>query len=168
MRVGVAGAQADQAVAKRLVPSILSEFVGADQRPVGRPVAAAGGGQGRGGVSPARGPVRWRIFASGNVERSTSGGASWEPVAIEAPAFVTAGDAPSPLVCWLVGRDGLILRSVDGVHFERLSLPDSANLVSVRALDASRATVTTTDGRAYATVDGGRSWQSPTYGGAGL
>ncbi len=57
-------------------------------------------------AGPSAGPVRWRILASGGVERSTTGGAAWEMVAIDSPAFITAGDAPGPAICWLVGRGG--------------------------------------------------------------
>jgi hypothetical protein len=153
---------------------VVSEFVGRRiLAPAARPVAVGGEGRGggvtagaAGGISsasaaaqPSAGPVRWRIHASGRVERSVSGGASWEAIPIEPPTFITAGDAPGPSICWLVGRGGVVLRSVDGLHFERLSVPDPADLASVRASDAAHADVTTVDGRVLTTADGGLSWR---------
>jgi hypothetical protein len=156
---------------------VVSEFAGTDQEPAARPVVVggqprggAGGGAGRGAgvaesspraLSASAGPVRWRILANGTIERSTSTGTSWEPIAIDPPVFVTGGDAPASTVCWLVGRGGVVLRSIDGLHFERLNIPDPFNLRSVRAVDAMHATVTTVDGRTFTTADGGLSWQSP-------
>jgi hypothetical protein len=158
---------------------VVSEFVGSDQAPASSRLVTVGG-RGRGGSAgvgrgagaaesvfqaPASPPtpttVHWRILANGGVERSTSGGAYWEPVAIDPPAFITAGNAPASRVCWLVGRDGVVLRSADGVHFDRLTAPDPSNLTFVRAVDATHATVTTVSGRTFTTVDGGLSWQSP-------
>jgi photosystem II stability/assembly factor-like uncharacterized protein len=152
----------------RAAPAVVSEFVGTALAPAARPVAAGGAGgartetvYGRAGGAAVSVPVRWRILASGNVERSTSDGTSWERIAIDPPAFITAGDAPTSMICWLVGRGGVVLRTTDSLHFDRLNVPDSANLVSVRALDATHATVTTVNGRVLTTVDGGLSWQSP-------
>jgi len=151
----------------RAAAPVVSEFEGNDQKAAGRGLAggaagntAAAGGRGRGAAAPSV-PMRWRILPSGSVERSPRGSTTWERVTIDPPAFIYAGEAPTSRVCWLVGRDGVVLRTTDAQHFERLNVPDAANLVSVRALDADRATVTTIDGRTFSTIDGGRSWQSP-------
>lgn len=128
----------------------------------GRAAGAAGGrgGGGRGGATTIAisTPVRYRILATGIVERSETGGASWERIVIEPPAFLTAGVAPSSTVCWLIGRGGVILLSTDGVRFTRVRFPDTSDLTSIRAADARTATVTTTDGRTFATADGGTTW----------
>ena len=116
-------------------------------------------------LSASPGPIRWRILANGSVERLAPGSASWEPIAIDPPAFITGGNAPTSTVCWLVGRDGLVLRSTDGLRFMRLNVPDRADLTAVRASDATHATVTTVNGRVFTTLDGGLYWQ---LGGAGL
>ena len=101
---------------------------------------------------------RWRIVASG-VERSTDGGLTWQPQSTGVATPLTAGSAPSPAVCWLVGPGGLVLLSTDGAAWQRASLPEAIDLQSVRASDAANATVTSADGRRFATTDGGKSWR---------
>jgi photosystem II stability/assembly factor-like uncharacterized protein len=103
--------------------------------------------------------ARWRIRAGRQVERSTSNGASWDAVAIPAPVpELTAGSAVSPTVCWLVGRGGAVYFTTDGVQFVRVSFPETADLVAVRATDERSATVTAADGRSWRTADQGRLW----------
>jgi photosystem II stability/assembly factor-like uncharacterized protein len=62
-------------------------------------------------------------------------------------------------VCWLIGPSGLVLRTTDGASFSAVNIPGAGALVSVRAEDASRATITAADGRTFATVDGGTTWK---------
>ena len=127
----------------------------------GRSAGGAGGrGGGRGGATAIAisTPVRYRILAAGIVERSETGGASWERIVIDPPAVITAGVAPSPTVCWLIGRGGVILLATDGVRFTRVRFPETSDLTSIRAADARTATVTTSDGRTFATADGGTTW----------
>jgi len=107
------------------------------------------------GPSPS---VRWRIVGGTRVERSTAGN-TWETVFEDPVITLTAGSAPSGTVCWLVGRDGVVLRTTDGVGVERVSFPAATDLSSVDASDASTATVTTADGRAFTTTDGGSTWR---------
>ncbi len=71
---------------------------------------------------------------------------------------LTAGASPSPAVCWVVGRNGTVLRTIDGRNWTAVNIPEAADLVSVEATDASIAVVTTADGRRYQTSDGGRTW----------
>jgi hypothetical protein len=134
------------------------------------PLTGAGaGGMGRGGgrsaaaramvtTRPELARIRWRILENGRVERSLTGGADWAAVPLEPLVFVTAGSAPSPSVCWLVGREGLVLRSVDGAIFGRVDFPEVIDLTSVRATDELRATVETRGGRTFTTTDGGHTW----------
>ena len=123
--------------------------------------AAAGGrmaGQavGRDVASPDP-AVRWRI-GGGAVLRSVDGGATWEPIADQRAADVLAAAAPSRDVCWLVGRNGLVMRTEDGRRFTRLAFPEASSLVSVRAIGVTTALVTTEAGRTFRTDDAGRTW----------
>jgi hypothetical protein len=101
--------------------------------------------------------VRWRLVGSA-VERSTNGGSQWDVVFSDAAVATTAGGAPSPLVCWVVGRGGLVLLSTDGRTFSRLAFPEVTDLSGVQATDAKSASVSTPDGRVFATADGGVTW----------
>jgi len=102
--------------------------------------------------------TRWRILASRDLERSTDDGRTWELVPIDPPSSLTGGAAPSPLVCWLVGRAGEVLVTNDAGHFTRRAFPETVDLSAVQATDALHATVTTADGRTLVTTDGGRTW----------
>ncbi len=133
-------------------------------------VAAAGASGGRGGggrpaalreaATLSSGVTRWRILASRDLERSTDDGRTWERMAIDSPASLslTNGVAPSPVVCWVVGRAGVVLVTSDADHFIRLGFPDAVDLSAVQATDAVNATVTTADGRTFVTADGGKTW----------
>jgi hypothetical protein len=102
--------------------------------------------------------VRWRL-AGTSVERSTDGGRTWQPQSAGTTAELMAGASPAPTVCWIVGRNGTVLLTTDGVAWRRLAFPAAtADLVGVTATDATNATVTTADGRTYRTSDGGLTW----------
>ena len=121
-----------------------------------------GGGGGRGAqvadIAPPR-PVGWRILSSGVLEKSTDR-VTWETITIAPPVQgLLQGSAPSQTVCWIVGRAGLVLLTMDGRQFARVTAPTTDDLVSVKAADALRATVTTADGRTFTTSDGGKSWK---------
>jgi hypothetical protein len=135
---------------------------------------AGGGGRGGGGArgagfggrgvassssSSAPPPVRWRILPTDVVERSTTDGASWQPIVIDPPATLTGGVAASSTVCWLIGRGGVVFRSVDGIHFDRVTFPEAVDLTSIRSTGAAQASVTTADGHVFVTIDGGLTWR---------
>jgi hypothetical protein len=136
-----------------------------------------GGGGGRGGAgrgggaraaaesrAPTPAMARWRVLASGAVERSDDA-VSWVPIAIDPPVVAIGGAAPSPTVCWLIGRGGVVLLSTDGRTFRRVTSPTIAEIVSIRATSAREASVTTADGRVLVTTDAGVTWRlqgSPT------
>jgi photosystem II stability/assembly factor-like uncharacterized protein len=129
------------------------------------PAAAAGAGRGGGRPTALRevapltsGVTRWRILASRDLERSTDDGRTWAPVAIDPPSSLVNGAAPSQLVCWLVGRAGVVLVTNDASHFTRVAFPVTLDLSAVQAGDLLNATVTTVEGRAFVTTDGGKTW----------
>ena len=102
--------------------------------------------------------TRWRVVGAGRVERSTNGGARWEPATLPESSTLTAGSSPSPSICWLVGRAGSIYVTSDGLRFVRVPFTDRTDFVSIRAMDGRRATVVTIDGRTMRTEDQGVNW----------
>ena len=100
---------------------------------------------------------RWRISGA-SVQRSTDNGATWTVQDTGTTVRLTAGSSPNPDICWIVGAQGTVLVSVDGRSWQRLKSPDPGLLVSVRATSADAATLTTSDGRTFATTDRGRTW----------
>jgi len=109
-------------------------------------------------LAAAQSTIRWRVVEGRAVQRSPDAGATWlNQYTAPSGVFLTAGTAPSATICWLVGRAGAIVVSTDGV-WQRVTFPDAVDLASVIAPDARTATVTTVDGRRFATADGGRTW----------
>jgi hypothetical protein len=105
--------------------------------------------------------IRWRIVPGGEVARTIDGGGTWQAQSTGASVALTAGAAPAPTVCWLVGPGGTIVVSTDGRTWQRVTFPEMLDLIAVRAVDASSATVTGADGRTFSTIDGGKSWRQP-------
>jgi len=103
--------------------------------------------------------ILWRFAGSGFVERSTDGGATWLGEEPSAGGQLVAGAAPSANVCWIVGRDGLILLTKDAKNWKKIPPPVEADFIAVSAESAPSATVTTADGRKFATKDGGKKWK---------
>jgi hypothetical protein len=89
--------------------------------------------------------------------RSTDG--STHPQHSGVAADLTAGAAPSATVCWIVGRSGTIVRTIDGVNWAKVVPPTDADLVAVAADSAEHAIVTTVAGKNFETSDGGTSWR---------
>jgi Putative zinc-finger len=102
--------------------------------------------------------MRWRVVGTGQVERSTTGGARWESATLPESATLTGGSSPAPSICWLVGRTGAMYVTTDGLRFTRVASPDRTDFVSIQATDARRATVVTIDGRTFRTEDQGATW----------
>jgi hypothetical protein len=100
----------------------------------------------------------WRLAGGGLIERSENGGASWHEQLPAVNAHLVAGAAPGEKVCWLVGRDGLILLTKDARNWQKIPPPIPADFTAVTAKDGSSATVTATDGQRFTTGDGGKKW----------
>jgi len=58
-------------------------------------------------------------------------------------------------VCWLVGPGGTIRLSTDGRSWQPVPFPESTRLTGVTATDDKTVTVTTEDGRRFASTDRG-------------
>lgn len=72
-----------------------------------------------------------------------------------------ASSAPSSDVCWVTGRAGLVMRSVEGRTWQRINFPERTDLTGVVATDSNTAVVTAADGRTFRTADGGVTWTQP-------
>jgi anti-sigma factor RsiW len=102
--------------------------------------------------------TRFRLLRGGGVQRSADAGATWRTEATGAADTLIAGASPSPSVCWLVGSSGTVVLSTDGRSWRRVAFPEAVDLAFISATDEDNATVTTADGRAFVTADGGRTW----------
>jgi hypothetical protein len=176
--VGQAAGQPPAAARREMFDTVTAETVSKPEAPVVAEFAApsaiasaftarggaARGGGGRGGgavqqeaVAPA--PARWRVLATGVVEKSTDNGTTWTRTEVVPALRITGGAAPAPEVCWLIGRGGIVLRAIDGVRFTRVTSPADEDLAAIQATNALEAIVTTASGRVRATTDGGRTWK---------
>ena len=109
----------------------------------------------------------WRAGKDGTIEHSTNAGRDWVSQKSPSQEDWLAGAAVSGTVCWLVGRNGAIARTVDGGRWKRIGPPAQAaatlgqlpDWTGITARDARNATITASDGRKFATADGGKTWQ---------
>lgn len=106
------------------------------------------------------GRERWRVRGTA-IDHSLDAGATWSTTANIPGLAMTVGASPARGVCWLAGRDGVVLRTTDGVRWVRVSSPLVADVVNLDARDARTATIVTRDGRRFSTADGGATWVSP-------
>jgi Photosynthesis system II assembly factor YCF48 len=104
--------------------------------------------------------VLWRLGPASQIERSTDQGQTWQQQSSSVTSDLLAGSAPSDKVAWIVGRAGVLLRTTDGEHWQRVASPDpAADWIAIEASDALRATMTSADRRRFATDDGGQTWK---------
>ena len=114
------------------------------------------------------GSILWRAGIGGLIERSTDAGKTWVPQSSLSKEDWLAGSAVSDTVCWVAGRNGAIARTIDGARWEHVAPPTQAagatgklpDVTGITARDASNVTITTGDGRRFATLDGGKTWQA--------
>src|SRR5579875_3423167 len=105
------------------------------------------------------GRVRWEAGIGGRVERLAGPArVQWIPSGIASDLLAIS--AASGAVCWIAGRDGVVIRTTDGgAHWKQLGPPTTADLTAIVARNDRDAAVVTAEGRRYATADGGLSWQ---------
>ncbi len=104
--------------------------------------------------------VAYRIADGGFIEQTEDGGATWQGQLLNPSADITAGSAPAPSICWLVGRAGVIFLTEDGKHWRKLLSPSSSDFVAVVAKSATSATVTVTEEEKWSTDDAGKTWRT--------
>lgn len=110
-------------------------------------------------ASPNRSAL-WRLGPGGRIERSLDQGRSWQEQSSGVTSDLLGGAAPSDKVAWIAGRAGVILRTTDGEHWQRVISPEATtDWTSIEASDALRATVTSSDRRRFATENSGQTWK---------
>jgi photosystem II stability/assembly factor-like uncharacterized protein len=102
--------------------------------------------------------LRWRFGVGGSIERSDDEGKSWVAQKSGVTAELLAGACPSPTTCWIVGRNGTVLRTADGQTWSRTTSPDGLDLVGVQASDDRTAIVSTAASGRFRTADAGQTW----------
>jgi hypothetical protein len=102
--------------------------------------------------------ILWRFGGGATLQYSSTAGRQWETLQVDENVALTAGASPGASVCWLVGRAGTVLRTIDGRRFQRVPFPEAVDLAGVAGTSEMAATVTTSDGRVFRTSDGGVTW----------
>jgi hypothetical protein len=135
----------------------------------GAPIAAPAVGAAMGGtvgmaagahpfiVRAPDGIARWHVRSGDQIDY-TPDGVNFYGSTTGVAAPLTSGSAPTTSVCWMVGRAGTVIRTTDGTHWTKLASPTPSDLTRITAENADVATVYASDGRAWATADGGRTW----------
>ena len=109
-------------------------------------------------ASPNR-SVLWRLGPGGRIARSSDQGRTWQEQSSGVTSDLLAGAAPSDRVAWIAGRAGVILRTTDGEHWQRVTSPEATtDWTSIEASDALHATIVSSDRRRFSTEDGGQTW----------
>jgi hypothetical protein len=104
----------------------------------------------------------WQVGPGGAVMKWTTG-AGWHPQRSGVSVDLVAGFAPSDTVCWVVGKSGIVIRTIDGgENWEVIVAPTTQNLTSVIATGSDNASIVAADGARYTTHDGGETWSSGT------
>jgi len=101
----------------------------------------------------------WMVGRNGVISRYNFASSGWDPQASGVIVDLVAGSAPAPSICWIVGRAGTILRTLDGYHWTKIIAPVGDDLVTVVANSATDATITDAAGLRFATSDGGMTWR---------
>ena len=110
-------------------------------------------------ITSSDGSITWLFGDHGTIIRS--GKSTRLNMSSGVMADLLAGSAPSNDVCWIVGRSGTILRTLDsGAHWQIVRAPSRNDFSLVTATDSNNATVSTIMDETYVTHDGGVTWSS--------
>ncbi len=103
------------------------------------------------------GSVVWSFGSQGVISRSEN---SAPPrLTHQIRGELLGGSAPSNDVCWIVGKSGAILRTLDrGAHWQIVKPPLQTDFTGVSATDSNNATVVALYRHSYVTHDGGVTW----------
>jgi hypothetical protein len=101
----------------------------------------------------------WTIGRNGAISRYNFATSAWDPQASGVTVDLVTGSAPSSSTCWIVGRTGTILRTLDGYRWTKVGAPVGDGLVGIVAKSATDATITDAAGLRFMTSDGGLTWR---------
>jgi hypothetical protein len=105
--------------------------------------------------------VAWRFGTAGTIARWTNSTA-WLPQRSGVSTDLLAGASASNDVCWMVGKSGTVIRTLDGgAHWQLITPPSRQNFVSITATDSNNASIVGANGARFSTRDGGVTWSSP-------
>ncbi len=89
---------------------------------------------------------------------------SWQPQASGTTVELRGLSVVSDTVAWASGAKGTVLRTIDGAHWQVMTVPDAATLDfrDIQAFDAKTAVIMSAGpgaaSRIYRTTDGGANW----------
>jgi len=107
--------------------------------------------------------ARWTTSPDGQVQRSTDGGKTWQPVPVAGQSGFRAVSAYQSDI-WAGGDGGLLYHSSDGgAHWTQvkpsfLGTPLTANITHIEFPDTRHGKLTTSNQETWATMDGGATW----------
>jgi hypothetical protein len=107
------------------------------------------------------GSVVWQFGSGGTISRSGNS-SPWLTLRSGVTTDLLAASAPSNDVCWIAGKSGTIVRTLDGgAHLQLIKPPARENFTAISATDSNNAIVSAASGQRFITHDGGVTWSSP-------
>jgi hypothetical protein len=158
----VAAPQYKQRVAAEVAPAPLPPPALARSTPASIRTPSAFGVMGRPAlarsVAISGPPVVWTT-ASGVVQRSNDGGATWVTVPIsDQVSFLAVAHFGRDV--WAGGSAGALFHSADsGAHWERVAINATGAVITIRAGAKGEVVVTTDTRQRWLTLDDGRTWR---------
>ena len=115
-------------------------------------------------VVSADGKRTWRLGPSGQILLLDKKSAGWLTQSSGVSVGLTGGSAPTGKICWVAGREGTILLTVDGgEHWRKVASPIPGDIGGIAATDGKHAVVWDAENRAkYETSDAGVTWKART------
>lgn len=110
------------------------------------------------------GKSTWRLGPSGQILLLDKTSAGWLTQSSGVTVGLTSGSAPTEKICWVAGREGTILLTVDGgEHWRRVASPIRGDIGGITATDGKHAVVWDAgNGVKYETSDAGVTWKART------